>query len=109
MSTLFSFILFADKTSNLSFVFLAIRNDFLFPSMKAAETGLEVEGVILTANVESEQTIDVDNLPDPVVIENDVDPGDSERQKALVRVRSFSRCIVLIFTSTDTLLFRLCK
>ncbi|XP_072047497.1 adhesion G-protein coupled receptor G7-like [Amphiura filiformis] len=62
------------KYSDLTFVFVAYRNDFLFPSKKASKLDLSVEGFILSANVESDgKTVNLNDPADPVVIENKKD------------------------------------
>ena len=64
----------AEKSNDLKFIFLVYRTDVLFPSKRALQNNLSVEGVILTANVEGNNSRELNDLAEPIVIENENKP-----------------------------------
>ena len=65
----------------MEFIFVAYRNDFLFPSKKAAKETLEVQGVILSATITGEN-VNTRNLAEPVIIETDIETTEDDIMKA---------------------------
>ena len=65
-------VITATNNSSLEFIFVAYRNDFLFPSRKAANNSLAVEGVILSATIKGEN-VNTSSLAEPVIIETDIE------------------------------------
>ena len=76
-----SHVITATNNSSLEFIFVAYRNDFLFPSKKAAKETLKVEGVILSATVKGEN-VNTSNLAEPVIIETDIETTEDDIMKA---------------------------
>ena len=74
-------VITATNNSSLEFIFVAYRNDFLFPSKKAAKETLKVEGVILSATVKGEN-VNTSNLAEPVIIETDIETTEDDIMKA---------------------------
>ena len=74
-------VITAINNSSLEFIFVAYRNDFLFPSKKAAKEALDVEGVILSATVKG-VNVNTSNLVEPVIIETDIETTEDDIMKA---------------------------